>query len=347
METEKKGNILEGCSSFFLTSSALSCITGWKNRKNLLKNAIADVKYQEELQRQKEIYENLKEAEEWAFKFWLKKQQRNFAKAENLRKLENDLLKADLQMFFKDWPLQIAIEALYVKRKKNMSDFIPMRIVIGRHNKGNISDPLTILYASLVDEIKQILNTLGIDDSYIYRFKENTNICGGATLAYIYSMMSTFPALVILPSIDDRHKKFNILVGIWNQDSLFPFQKKIFSIDYDSNRILVDKEYLKHKMAEIKISYIAISAVINDTYSLIEGNKKLFFPKYAIQNRLSSTYPQIVDFAIREYQSLLDICQDATKKIENTQNAFNMLCCPFEKKYIEKVISKAIETLKS
>ncbi len=346
IETEKHTSLLKGCSSFFLTSSALSCFNGWKNRKNLIKNAVANEKFQKKLQRQKEIYEDNKEAEEWAFRFWLRGEQRKFAQTENIRKLENDLQKADLQMFFKDWPLQISIEALNDKRKKTTSEFIPMSIVVGKHSKGNVKDPLSVLYDSLVDDIKSVLTTLGINESCIYRFKENTNIYGGAALAYIYSMMSTFPVVVILPSIDVRHGKFNISIGIWNQDSLFPLQKRVFSLDFDSYRIFSDKEYLNYKVNEIKMYYIALSAIMNDSYSLIENDRGLAFPAYAIQKNILSTYPRIVDFAIAEYQSLLLTCKCATRDNTSTKDTFSMPYSLYEQR-IGKVLLKAIGTLKS
>lgn len=344
---EEHASIFEGCSSFFMTSSFLSLYNGWLNRKNAIENAIADNEFQKELKHQKEIYEDQKEAEEWAFKFWLRRKQRKFSQIENSRKLENDLLKADLQMFFKDWPLQIAIEALNDKRKKEYNGIMPINIVVGKHSKGDVKDPLSLSYSSIVDEIKPVLNDLGIKDSNIYRFKDKNNVNGGAALAYIYSMMNTFPTVVILPSLDERHGKFNISVGLWNQDSLFPLQKKVLSFDYDSYRISVDKDYLNEKVREIRMSYIALASVMNDSYSLIEGSNGLVFPEYAKQKSILKTYPQIKDFALSEYESLLLTCQGAiTNSNLPIEDSFSPYNANFQK-CVEEVLSKAIETLKS
>ena len=343
-EAEEHKSILEGCSSFFMTSSFLSLFNNWRNRKNSIKNAFTDDEFQKELQRQKEVYENQKEAEEWAFKFWLRKKQREFAQIENSRKLENDLQKADLQMFFKDWPLQIAIEAINNKRKKEITGTIPISIVVGKHTRGDAKDSLSLLYASLVDEIKPILKGLGIQESNIYRFKDRTNVYGGAALAYIYSMMSTFPTVVIMPAVDERHGKFNISVGIWNQDSLFPLQKKVFSLDYDAYRINIDKEYLNTKVKEIKMSYIALASVMNDSYSLIESSKCPTFPEYAIRKSIPSNYPLIMNFAIAEFKSLLLACQGTTKVNLPVENSFFLYSDNFQKR-VEEILSKAIKTL--
>lgn len=343
---EKKSAILDGCSSFFMTSSVLSLYSGWRNRKNAIKNAVADNDFQKELQNQKELFEDKKEAEEWAFKFWLKRKQREFAQAESVRRLENDLLKADLQMFFKDWPLQIAIEAINDKRKKENSGFMPLSVVIGKHARGEAKDPLSLLYDSLVDDIKPILGSLGIKVSNIYRFKDKVNIFGGAALANVYSMMSTFPTVVILPSIDERHGKFNISVGVWNQDSLFPFQKEVFSLDYNHYRMSIDKEYLEDKIEEIKMSYIAVASVMNDSYSLIESGKSLVFPDYAIKNIIPTTYPQIMNFAMSEFKSLLLTCQGTTRSNLSVEGSFSPYSTGFQKR-VEEILSKAIEKLNS
>lgn len=344
---EEHASIFEGCSSFFMTSSFLSLYNGWRNRNNAIKNAFADNDFQKELQHQKEIYEDQKEAEEWAYKFWLRRKQREFSQTENSQRLENDLLKADLQMFFKDWPLQIAIEAINDKRKKEAIGFIPISIVVGKHTRGETKDPLSLMYPSLVDEIKPVLNGLGIKDSNIYRFKDKTNVSGGAALAYIYSMMSTFPTVVIQPSVDERHGKFKISVGMWNQDSLFPLQKEVFSLDYDSYRISVDKDYLNNKVREIRMSYIAIASVMNDSYALTEGSSSLAFPEYAIQKSILKTYPQIKDFALLEFESLLLTCQrTVTSSNLPMEVSFFPYNADFQKR-VEEILSKAIETLKS
>lgn len=296
---------LSGCSPFFLNSSALSLYNGRKSRRLTKENAIADEKFQEELRRQKELYEDKKEAEETAFKLWLKDKQREFTRIENAKKLENDLQKADLQMFFKDWPLQISIEAINNKRKQVTSKILPFNVIVGKHSTGDARDPISQLYSSIVDEIKPSLKQFGIIESNIYRFKDRTTVKGGAALANIYSMMSTLPSIMIIPQIDNRNKLYRIFIGAWTQDSLFPIQKEAVLLDFDTARINLDKDYLDSKLNEIKASYITISAVMNDAYSLVEGKLSLQFPDYAVRNQFISAYPDLIEYAKNEYSSLL------------------------------------------
>ncbi len=63
---------------------------------------MADIKTQRELLTKKNFSEDLKEAEDTAFKLWLRNQRREDARIENAKRLENDLQKSELQMFFKD-----------------------------------------------------------------------------------------------------------------------------------------------------------------------------------------------------------------------------------------------------
>lgn len=337
---------LSGCSPFFLNSSALSLFNGRKSRRLSKENAIADEKFQEELRHQRELYEDGKEAEETAFKLWLKDKQREFTRIENAKKLENDLQKADLQMFFKDWPLQISIEAINDKRKKSTSKFLPFNVIVGKHSTGDARDPISQLYSSIVDEIKSSLKKVGIIESNIYRFKDRTTVKGGAALANIYSMMSTLPSIIIIPQIDARNKLYRIFIGAWTQDSLFPIQKEAILLDFDPVRISLDKDYLNSKLNEIKASYITISAVMNDAYSLVEGRLSLHFPDYAIQNQFISVYPDLIEYAKNEYLSLLT----ANKGLLNIDSSLNPNCLlPYDSETqdrIDKLLNNAIENLK-
>lgn len=333
---------LSGCSPFFLNSSALSLFNGCKSRRLSKENAIADEKFQEELRYQKELYEDSKEAEETAFKLWVKDKLREFTRIENAKKLENDLQKADLQMFFKDWPLQISIEAINNKRKQVTSKILPFNVIVGKHSTGDARDPISQLYSSIVDEIKPSLKQFGIIESNIYRFKDKTTVKGGAALANIYSMMNTLPSIIIIPQIDNRNKLYRIFIGSWTQDSLFPIQKEAVQLDFDSTRISLDKDYLNSKLNEIKASYITISAVMNDAYSLVEGNLSLHFPDYAIQNNFKSVYPDLIEYAKNEYLSLL-----TANKESGSLNPQSMLPYDSKTQYrIYKLLNNAIENLK-
>lgn len=342
---EKLKSVLKGCSPYFITNSVLLWVNNKRNLKISKKNALADVEFQKELQRQKEVYEDQREAEEWAFKIWLRRKQREFTHIENSQRLENDRQKADLTMFFNDWPLQIAIETINNRRKENTGS-MPINIVVGKHARGDAKDPISLSYASLVDEIIPVLKVLGIQESNIYRFKDQSKVYGGVALAYIYSMMSVFPTVVILPAVDERYGKFNISVGLWNQDSLFPLQNEVFSLDYDAYRISIDKEYFNNKIKEIKMSYIALASVMNDAYSLLEYGKCPIFPEYAIKKSIISSYPQIINFAITEFKSLLLNCQDTTRGNLLVEGSFFPYSHSFQER-IEEILSGAIKTLES
>lgn len=334
-----------GCSPFFLNSSALSLINGRKSRRLSKENAIADEKFQEELRHQKELYEDSKEAEETAFKLWLKDKQREFTRIENAQKLENDLQKADLQMFFKDWPLQISIEAINDKRKKATSKILPFNVIVGKHSIGDARDPISQLYSSIVDEIKPSLKSIGIVESNIYRFKDKPTIKGGAALANIYSIMSTLPSILIIPQIDARNKLYRIFIGAWTQDSLFPIQKEAIRLDFDPARISLDKDYLNSKQNEIEASYITISAVMNDAYSLVEGKLSLQFPDYAIQHQYMFLYPHLIEYAKEEYMSLLTANKGNLDAV-GTLNHLNML--PYDsitQDKISKLLDSSIDKL--
>lgn len=296
-----------GCSWFFLTNSVLSIITGEKNRNNSLKNAAEDEKFQRILQQQKEVYEDEKEASDKAFKLWLKQKQREWYREESSKRLENELNKEELRMFFRDWPLQIAIKTINDKRKQ-LTTYSSMNVVIAKHNIGVANDPLSSFYNNIVDQVQSHMRDFGLNESevYIYRFKDDNKVIGGPALANIYSMMNSLPTIVIQPKIDKANQKLCISLGCWNQDSLFPLQKTVMELNYDMTMVDMDRDYLDMKIKEITYAYVTIAMVINDTHALIEKGSDLIYPEFAKKHDLGVLYPKLAEFAKNEYKSLLN-----------------------------------------
>lgn len=294
-----------GCSTFFVTSSALSIFNAKKNRENSLANAEADEQFQQELERQKELFEDQKEAEEQAFKSWLKHRQREYARIESSKKLETELLKSDLKMFFSDWPLHISINAINEQRKYMPKTTAAINIIVAKHSTEGAKDIITQLYPSIVDQVKAQLKSVGISEKNIYRFRDGNKITGGPALANIYAMMNCLPTVVILPIVNNLKKSIDFCIGCWNQDSLFPLQKKAFSIEYDKILFSSNNNYFDEKIREIVFSISAIAAVLNDTYRLTEGEENILFSTFVRENNLAERFPTLISFAKKEYQSIL------------------------------------------
>lgn len=317
---------MSGCSYFFITSSIMSILNAKRNKKISLENAEKDEDFQRELTKQKERYEDIKEAKDRAFKLWLKQKQRQWAAEETSRRIENDLLKADLQMFFDDWPLQLNIATINRKRKTEQNN-VPLNIIVAKHAV-EVKDPFSVLYPEIVDQVQTFLREMNlscVDENSskvcVYRFKDDKDlkVVGGPALANIYAMMSTFPSIVIQPKLDSRNKKIAITLACWNQDSLFPFQRKIMELDYDTSMIDFSKDYLDSKKRELICAYATIAIVFNDAYSLIENESDPLFPEFAKKHKIVERYPLLIEFARKEYSSLL-YCNEI---IENNKSQVN------------------------
>ena len=334
-----------GCSLFFFTSSALSIYNGEKNRANSWENAIKEQKFQDELLLQKEKYEDMKEAEEKAFKIWLRNKQRDYSRIESSKRLENELTKPELQMFFTDWPLQIAIETVHEKRLKNdAKKGAALNIVVGKYNIGSPKDAISKSYITLVDEIKTILRGVGIEEMNILKFKDKVNVVGGAALANIYAMMSDFPTLVLLPKYIISDNIISISIAIWNQDSLFPMQREIFHIECNYARINNDTSYLQNKLDELKHVYATISVVVNDTHLLVESFAKPKFPQFALKHSIPDRYPYLINFAKNEYQSILMASETVSEESQN-ESVIDELFTNSEKKLVNNIIKDSIHQI--
>ena len=285
-----------GCSVFFLTSSIISLVTGFQNRKREISNVKEDLAFQEILDKQKEQYENEKEAEEIAFKIWLKEQQRKNKREETADKFKNELKEKELKPYYNDWTLRITIEAiLNICRQQS---FNQLTTIIGKPSV--IQNETSLLskpeqYNSMVDSVTATLRPMSI-----YRYKEEA-CSDGPSLAYIYSMMSTIPCVVIMPLINLYDKTIVLRVALWNQDSSFPYQRSVFTLDYDENKAKNDRDYLNNIKEELVTHYLSIAWVLNDIYNAIERQCSPTFINYAEMNSIFGKYPGIKEFVYNEY----------------------------------------------
>lgn len=335
-----------GCSWFFITSSILSIVTGKKNRSNSIKIAEEDERFQQILQQQRENFEDKKDAADKAFKLWLKQKQRDWAREESAKRIENDLNREELRMFFRDWPLQIAIKTINNMRRLSSSN-IPMTVIIAKHNVGVAKDPLSAYYNELVDQVQTSLRDYGLDENKInvYRFKEDNKVVGGPALANIYSMMCTLPTIYIQPSIDKSSKSLAITIGCWSQDSFFPFQRKVMELNYDTALVDMDREYLNMKHKEILYAYVTIAMVLNDAYALLEYDSELLFPQFAADHNLNILYPKLVQFAKNEYNALLNPNIDINERYANDKMVVRDYFDHIQLKQVYDKLSSVIEKL--
>lgn len=310
-----------GFSLFFLTSSTLSVFNAWRNGQTSIEDAMKDEEFQLELEQQRRAFDRKKIAEEQEFKKWILQRQREYARIETARKLDLELSREDLKMFFDNWPLKIAIDTIN-KENKNKDGTGKFYVVIGKHITGKSKDVLTQNYNEIVDFVQYELKRYN-DNIVTYRFKDENLIVDGAALAYIYAMMNTRPTVVLLPRI--RDKKLIISVGCWNQDSLFPYQKDAFAIDYEEMLMKNDVQYFSAKKEEIQLLLTTISQVLYDNYFVLESSKKPVFPLLVQSHDLAKKYPYLLDFARNEYGSLCDNDSVCLKDADN-QNAQQTHC---------------------
>lgn len=349
MEYSKNGSnnssMWEGCSAFFLTNSALSFYYGKKNKKVALERALQDVRFTKELQLQKELYEDTKEAEERAFKIWLRRSQREFSRQMAVKKLSKDLDAADLRMFFADWPLQISVEALIEKQKSPLTNQ-NMCFVIAKAYAGDAKDAFSRSYSTVFESITSLLSEIGMSQNTIYRFRDEPHVVGGPALANIFAMMSNIPTVVMMPSIDNKKRILSLSIGCWTPDSPFPFQKTVFSMDYQQQRITNDSTYLNACITKFAYACATIGAVLNDTYNLSEGIQQCLFPQFASDNSLNIKFPEIADLAIAEYSSFIDSRNVFYEDNGETSAALREMYNDMERKKVERLINESIKRIR-
>lgn len=333
-----------GCSLFFLTSSVVSLLTGNKNRDRAFNDAISEIEFEKELQRQKEQFEDAKEAADIVFKLLLKRRQRQHSKEQNYQTLKTKLALNQLNMFFKTWPLASSVNGLLNYINTTDASNAKLNIVLGKPLSSTSADPIVVNYKDpvaqsngITDRIIDVLkNNLGISKERIHLMNDDCNLYGGSLFANIYAVMHSLPTIVLSPVVYE--KKIHLNIACWNQDSPFPCQNEVMTIEYDSMRSNGESQYKDNKIKEFIQSVIAVAGVFDDTYMLSEGKPTDGkYPSYAKQNDIKAKYPYIIDFALKEYNSLLVNIQEELFK--DSDAAISPMAC-FSSRYYKDLKSR-------
>lgn len=331
-----------GCSPFFFTSAMISIANAFLRRHDTISSIAEDDKNLSSSLVDAEFHEDRLDKLDRETKLKLRDQRRNFTRKESYERLETDLLKNEIKMLIEDWPLQLTIKAMNEKRQTIPTGILPISLVLGKHSKAGATDPLSLSYNDIVDQVKNLLVQQGFNETNIYRFKAENRISGGPAVAYTYALMNNLPTIFIIPRV--YKYSISIYVNIWNQDSVFPFQYKAFSIDCEQMKMFSDANYQQSKVNELVNALASIAIVINDSYTLCEGGEKLRFYEFAMMQEIGHKYPYLVEYAMKEYRSLLDPTQASVELNGHVYDAVEHLS-KNGRKGIEQIISHALDNL--
>lgn len=341
-----------GCSLFFLTSSIVSLLAGSKNRGKAFNDAITEIEFDEELQRQKEQFEDAKEAAEMVFKLQLKRRQRQHSKEQNVQTLKTKRALNQLSMFFDTWPLASSVDGLLNYIDTTDASNAKLNIVLGKPQSAILKDPIVLNYKDpagqsngITDRVIDVLKGIGISKERIHLMNDDCNLYGGSLFANIYAVMHSLPTIVLSPVVYE--KKIHLNVACWNQDSPFPCQNEVLTIEYDCKKSHGESQYEDNKTEEFIQTVVGIAGVFNDTYMLSEGKPTDGkYAAYAKQNDIKAKYPYIIDFALKEYKSLLVNIQEELFK--ESDAATSPMACYSRRYYAElkSRIEDIINTIK-
>ena len=297
------------CSPFWITNIGLTLLNGGTSREKQLKDWNDEKEFQERMTRLRNQYEDTKEILESAFKIRLNELRTAYSNIQSEIKLDLDLQKEELGMFFRDWPLKLSLQAVQMYQSQNNLPSALIIVIASHDNALSKGDPMSHIYngnSGIVDNIQRILKEVGIPQKNILRFREGDFPRGGAALANIYAMFSNLPALIIMPRVDRVNKSLIVSVGCWSPTSRIPMQRKVFELEYNEAMMANDANYKIAKQKEIETAYLSIAGTSNDIYSLTVFGESPKFAKFCIENKICEKYPLVGKFIKNEYRSALD-----------------------------------------
>lgn len=318
-----------GYGLFWLANSITATIMGFTNR-NLQKDAVErNEAFMMEMEQARKRTEDLKAQEEIAFKRRLMKLSRQYRQIEFATAFSNRMKGLELKTFLqKYWPLDVQLPYILINEiEASQTSHAPLPLnVILLHSPllpVNKCGQPQIDYATF---FKNIEDTIMIDDIPCMglgdvRFRKNacvkTNVSGcNANIMNIHFVMSQLPTLVISHRYNGGKLVFS--GAVWESQAARPAARCLFSIDYGSNYVEGDAQFLNKLKDLYHASVSSIIGVVRDSYMLLTQGKEPTLDKWLndgthdeIKSIVTNT-PQLHGFIKQEYDSILSVL-DADK----------------------------------
>lgn len=309
-----------GYGMFWVANSISSTLMGWNNRRLQEKAHERNQEFQLEMERARNLTEDLKIQEEIAFKRRLMALSRQFRQEESAVAFNTQMKAVELQFYLQQcWPLdpQLPYVLLQETERESISHDGRLNVILMRtpllpqkkYGGANDLDAAlynNIEYSIMQEDIPSIGDVKYRKDACI---KENT--CGGnANFMNIHFIMSQLPTLVIEPYYSNGKMTFK--AAVWEPQAARPYIRNLFSFAFSPEKALESNEYRNEVIEKIHTSVSIITGVVRDSYMLLTQGKSLTLPiwlndsKHQNMKLIASKECGIQEFLSLESKNMLD-----------------------------------------
>lgn len=282
-----------GYGMFWVANSISSTLMGWNNRRLQEKAHERNQEFQLELERARNITEDLKVQEEIAFKRRMMAISRQYRQEETAVAFNNQMKAVELQYYLQhSWPLDPQLPYVILKELESGTALLNPRLnvivlrtpLLPQKKYGGVNDLDAVLYNNMEysimqDDIPAIGNIKYRKDACL---KVNMG-CGNSEIMNIHFLMSQIPTLVIIPNCINDKIKFKS--AVWEPQSARPLVRSLFEFDYSPEQALDSNFYREEMIEKIHSSISIIVGAVRDSYMLITQGAHPTLPIWINDNK--------------------------------------------------------------
>lgn len=270
-----------GYGMFWVANSISSTLMGWNNRRLQEKAHERTQEFQLEMERARNLTEDLKIQEEIAFKRRMMALSRQYRQEESTAAFSIQMKAVELQNYLQQcWPLdpQLPYVLLQETERGNASTNSRLNVVLMRtpllpqKKYGGAHDLDMTLYNNMEYSIMQQ------DVPCIGDLKYRKDACvkedckaGNANIMNIHFLMNQLPTLVIVPQYHEG--KMHFKGAVWEPQTARPLIRSLFNIDFSPENALDSNYYRDEVMEKIHAAISVITGAVRDSYMLLTQGK--------------------------------------------------------------------------
>lgn len=330
-----------GFGSYMLINSVVQTLMGYGRRKEQDLAADASERFQIEMRKAKEEFQDEMEARKIAdmrYKMQVARKYRTLEKFESTKLKE---LSGELKVYFdeclpiKKTAVPLLLDAAQEYHKLEYGLKVPLNVVLLHTLQKRGLD-----YDEINDELDKYAPQLG---NIVYRRWCDKDIARNAALLNLHAIMGNIPTLVISPNFQGG--KVHFTIAMWEaQCDRKPLIRPLLSIDCDVNKLKDDKGRRDFQKRIAFVSTI-ISGCARDSYMLLTQGLPPMLPSLLQSNE------QLKQFLLAEENSvvrtfMLNEYQTTSQSLEESKISPNALTSS-EVKLLISQTRNAIDTIES
>lgn len=281
-----------GYGMFWVANSISSTLIGWKNRQWQKEAHERNQEFELELERARQITEDIKQQEEIAFKRRLIAISRQYRQQESVDMFNKQMKMIELRQYLQYyWPLAPELPDLLLDEIENGNALENRLNVILLHapllptkRHGEANDQDADIYKNLEYVITRedvpVIHDLNYREGAAFKDQWGTaDISGGtANIMNIHFLMSQLPTLIISPQYCNERMYFN--GAVWEPQNARPLIRPLFNYEYKLDDVQNSVEYQKKMINVFHTAVATITGAVRDSYMLLTQGKSPTLPTW-------------------------------------------------------------------